>query len=69
MSEDTEGIEKEIEIELSRISVSSFEADDPDTVVSDEALSDSETVSIQWVNTASAFCLKVVQALESLSDE
>lgn len=62
MSEDTEGIEKEIEIELSRISVSSFEADDPDTEVSDEALSDSETVSIQWVNTASAFCLKVVQA-------
>ncbi|XP_009880923.1 PREDICTED: leucine-rich repeat and IQ domain-containing protein 1 [Charadrius vociferus] len=45
MSEDTEGIEKEIEIELSRISVSSFEADDPDTEVSDEALTDSETIS------------------------
>ncbi|PKU49681.1 leucine-rich repeat and iq domain-containing protein 1 [Limosa lapponica baueri] len=44
MSEDIEGIEKEIEIELSRISVSSLEADDPDTEVS-EALSDSETIS------------------------
>ncbi|XP_075604069.1 leucine-rich repeat- and IQ domain-containing protein 1 isoform X1 [Balearica regulorum gibbericeps] len=45
MSEDIEGIEKEIEIELSRISVSSFEADDLDTEVSDEALSDSDTIS------------------------
>ncbi|NXG29101.1 LRIQ1 protein, partial [Dromaius novaehollandiae] len=45
MSEDVERIEKEIEIELSRISVSSFEADDPDTDVSEEALSDSETIS------------------------
>ncbi|XP_061848435.1 leucine-rich repeat and IQ domain-containing protein 1 [Colius striatus] len=45
MSEDTEGIEKEIEIELGRISVSSFEADDTDTEVSDAALSDSETIS------------------------
>ncbi|XP_030321386.1 leucine-rich repeat and IQ domain-containing protein 1 [Calypte anna] len=45
MSEDIEGIEKEIEMELSRISVSSFEANDPDTEVSDEALSDSETIS------------------------
>ncbi|XP_009644626.1 leucine-rich repeat and IQ domain-containing protein 1 [Egretta garzetta] len=45
MSEDIERIEKEIEIELSRISVSSFEADDPDTEVSDEALSDNETIS------------------------
>ncbi|XP_074024391.1 leucine-rich repeat- and IQ domain-containing protein 1 [Numenius arquata] len=45
MAEDFEGIEKEIEIELSRISVSSLEADDPDTEVSDEALSDSETIS------------------------
>ncbi|KAM6381856.1 LOW QUALITY PROTEIN: leucine-rich repeat- and IQ domain-containing protein 1 [Alca torda] len=45
MSEDTGGIEKEIEIELSRISVSSLQADDPDTEVSDEALSDSETIS------------------------
>ncbi|XP_074936809.1 leucine-rich repeat- and IQ domain-containing protein 1 [Phalacrocorax aristotelis] len=45
MSEDIERIEKEIEIELSRISVSSCEADDPDTEVSDEALSDSETIS------------------------
>uniref|UniRef100_A0A8C3J7A5 Leucine-rich repeat and IQ domain-containing protein 1 n=1 Tax=Calidris pygmaea TaxID=425635 RepID=A0A8C3J7A5_9CHAR len=44
MSEDIEGIEKEIEIELSRISVSSLEADDPDTEVS-EALSDSERIS------------------------
>ncbi|XP_065512520.1 leucine-rich repeat and IQ domain-containing protein 1 [Caloenas nicobarica] len=45
MSEDIEGIEKEIEIELSRISVSSFEAEDLDTEVSDEALSDSESIS------------------------
>ncbi|XP_009704447.1 PREDICTED: leucine-rich repeat and IQ domain-containing protein 1, partial [Cariama cristata] len=45
MSEDTEETEKEIEIELNRISVSSFEADDADTEVSDEALSDSETIS------------------------
>ncbi|XP_067146017.1 leucine-rich repeat and IQ domain-containing protein 1 [Apteryx mantelli] len=45
MSEDVERIEKEIEIELSRISVSSFEADDPDTDVPEEALSDSETIS------------------------
>ncbi|XP_010017638.1 PREDICTED: leucine-rich repeat and IQ domain-containing protein 1, partial [Nestor notabilis] len=45
MSEDTEGIEKQIEVELSRISVSSFEADDPDTEVSDGALSDSEMIS------------------------
>lgn len=67
MSEDIEGIEKEIEIELSRISVSSFEAGDPDTEVSDEALSDSETVSIQCC--CFSFCLKVVWALESLSDE
>ncbi|NWW42945.1 LRIQ1 protein, partial [Pedionomus torquatus] len=44
MSEDIEGIEKEIEIELSRISVSSLEADDPDTEVSDE-VSDGETIS------------------------
>lgn len=53
MSEDIEGIEKEIEIELSRISVSSFEAEDPDTEVSDEALSDSESVSIQLAKPAS----------------
>ncbi|KAJ7410317.1 leucine-rich repeat and IQ domain-containing protein 1 [Willisornis vidua] len=45
MSEDIEGIEKEIEIELGRISVTSFEADDPDADVSDEPLSDSETFS------------------------
>ncbi|XP_010166059.1 leucine-rich repeat and IQ domain-containing protein 1, partial [Antrostomus carolinensis] len=45
MSEDTEGIEKEIEIELGRVSVSLFEEDDPDTEVSDEALSDGETIS------------------------
>ncbi|XP_071406048.1 leucine-rich repeat- and IQ domain-containing protein 1 isoform X2 [Pithys albifrons albifrons] len=45
MSEDIEGIEKEIEIELGRISVTSFEADDPDADVSDEPLSDSETIS------------------------
>ncbi|XP_061225335.1 leucine-rich repeat and IQ domain-containing protein 1 [Neopsephotus bourkii] len=44
MSEDTEGIEKEIEVELSRISVSSFEAD-LDTEVSDGALRDSEAIS------------------------
>ncbi|XP_010153668.1 PREDICTED: leucine-rich repeat and IQ domain-containing protein 1, partial [Eurypyga helias] len=45
MSEDIERIEKEVGIELSRISVSSFEADDPDTDVSDEALSNSGTIS------------------------
>ncbi|XP_068792647.1 leucine-rich repeat and IQ domain-containing protein 1 [Struthio camelus] len=45
MSEDAERIEKEIEIELSRISVSSFEADDPETDISEEALSDSESIS------------------------
>ncbi|XP_027761282.1 leucine-rich repeat and IQ domain-containing protein 1 isoform X3 [Empidonax traillii] len=45
MSEDTEGIEKEIEIELGRISLTSFEVDDPDTEASDEPLSDSETIS------------------------
>ncbi|XP_027650037.2 leucine-rich repeat and IQ domain-containing protein 1 [Falco peregrinus] len=45
MSEDTEGIEKEIETELSRISVSSLEADNSDTEVLEEALSDSETIS------------------------
>ncbi|KAJ7408705.1 leucine rich repeat and IQ motif containing 1 [Pitangus sulphuratus] len=45
MSEDIEGIEKEIEIELGRISVTSLEADDPDTEASDETLSDSETIS------------------------
>ncbi|XP_071655766.1 leucine-rich repeat- and IQ domain-containing protein 1 isoform X3 [Patagioenas fasciata] len=45
MSEDIEGIEKEIEIELSRISISSFEAEEPDTEVSDEALSDTESIS------------------------
>ncbi|XP_062424108.1 leucine-rich repeat and IQ domain-containing protein 1 [Rhea pennata] len=45
MSEDVEKIEKEIEIELSRISVSSFEADDPDTDISEEALSNSEPIS------------------------
>lgn len=58
MSEDIEGIEKEIEIELGRISVSSFEADDPDTEVSDEPLSDSETVSIQWAKNASVSAWK-----------
>lgn len=41
-----EEIEKEIEMELGRISVSSFGTDDPDTEVSEEALSDSDTVSI-----------------------
>ncbi|KAM6301689.1 LOW QUALITY PROTEIN: leucine-rich repeat- and IQ domain-containing protein 1 [Podargus strigoides] len=45
MSEDVEGIESEIEIELNRISVSSFEADDSDTEVSDEASVCSETIS------------------------
>nr|XP_054487919.1 leucine-rich repeat and IQ domain-containing protein 1 [Agelaius phoeniceus] len=47
MSEDIEGIEREVEIELGRISVSSFGTDDPepDTEVSEEALSDSETIS------------------------
>nr|XP_026653415.1 leucine-rich repeat and IQ domain-containing protein 1 isoform X3 [Zonotrichia albicollis] len=47
MSENIEGIEREVEIELGRISVSSFGTDDPepDTEVSEEALSDSEPVS------------------------
>lgn len=45
-SEDIERIEKEIEIELDGISVSSFEADDPNAEVSEKALSDSDTVSI-----------------------
>ncbi|NWJ11285.1 LRIQ1 protein, partial [Crypturellus undulatus] len=45
VSEDVERIEKEIEIELSRISISAFEADDPDTDLSEEALSDSDTIS------------------------
>ncbi|XP_015713084.1 leucine-rich repeat and IQ domain-containing protein 1 isoform X2 [Coturnix japonica] len=45
VTEDTEGIEKEIESELSRISVSSFEADDPDTDVSEESVSDTESIS------------------------
>ncbi|XP_065525805.1 leucine-rich repeat and IQ domain-containing protein 1 [Lathamus discolor] len=45
MSEDTEGIDKEIEVELSRISVSSFEADDLDTEVSNGASRDSEAIS------------------------
>ncbi|NWR94972.1 LRIQ1 protein, partial [Furnarius figulus] len=44
MSEDIEEIEKEIETELGRITVTSFEAD-ADTEVSDEPLSDSETIS------------------------
>lgn len=47
-SEDIERIEKEIEIELDGISVSSFEADDPNAEVSEKALSDSDTVSILW---------------------
>lgn len=42
-----EGIEKEVEIELGRISVSSFGTDDPDTEVSEQPSSDSETVSIR----------------------
>ncbi|XP_038011341.1 leucine-rich repeat and IQ domain-containing protein 1 isoform X2 [Motacilla alba alba] len=47
MSEDIEGIEKEVEIELGRISVSSFGTDEtePDTEVSEEPLSDGETIS------------------------
>ncbi|KAM9204448.1 leucine-rich repeat- and IQ domain-containing protein 1 [Mergus octosetaceus] len=45
MSEDIERIEKEIEIELDRISVSSFEADDPNAEVSEKALSDTDTIS------------------------
>lgn len=46
MSEDIERIEKEIEIELDGISVSSFEADDTNAEVSEKALSDTDTVSI-----------------------
>ncbi|XP_041330348.1 leucine-rich repeat and IQ domain-containing protein 1 [Pyrgilauda ruficollis] len=45
MSEDIEGIEKEVEIELGRISVSPFGTDEADTEVSEEALSDSESIS------------------------
>lgn len=52
MSEDIEGIEKEIESELSRISVSSFEADEPDTVVPEESVSDTESVSVHMAYTA-----------------
>lgn len=64
------GIEKEVEIELGRISVSSFGTDDPATEVSEEPSSDSETVSIQWAKTASAVCsTKAVLALESPFDE
>lgn len=54
MSEDIEAIEKELEMELDRVSVSSFGTDDPDSEVSDEPSSDSETVSMQWAKTASA---------------
>ncbi|KAM7057204.1 leucine-rich repeat- and IQ domain-containing protein 1 isoform 3-T3 [Acridotheres tristis] len=46
MSEDIDEIEKEVEMELDRISVSSFGTDDPDSSeVSDEPFSDSETIS------------------------
>uniref|UniRef100_A0A8C3GHB1 Leucine-rich repeat and IQ domain-containing protein 1 n=1 Tax=Cairina moschata TaxID=8855 RepID=A0A8C3GHB1_CAIMO len=45
MSEDIERIEKEIEIELDGISVSSFEADDTNAEVSEKALSDTDTIS------------------------
>ncbi|NXJ09446.1 LRIQ1 protein, partial [Odontophorus gujanensis] len=45
MAEDSEGIEKEIENELSRISVSSFEADEHDTEVSEGSVSDTESIS------------------------
>uniref|UniRef100_A0ACB8FPR1 Uncharacterized protein n=1 Tax=Sphaerodactylus townsendi TaxID=933632 RepID=A0ACB8FPR1_9SAUR len=38
-------LEEEIEIELSKISISSLEADDPDTDLSDETSSDSEPIS------------------------
>ena len=63
MSEETEGIEKEIESELSRISVSSFEADGPDTEVPEESVSDTESVSVQRAHAAFYLCLKVVQDL------
>ncbi|XP_032914757.1 leucine-rich repeat and IQ domain-containing protein 1 isoform X2 [Catharus ustulatus] len=45
MSEDIEAIEKELEMELDRVSISSFGTDDPDSDVSDEPSSDSETDS------------------------
>lgn len=68
MSEDIEGIEKELEIELGRISVSSFGTEDADTEVSEEPLSDSETVSIPWAKSASLVCgVKAVRALETPS--
>ncbi|XP_065599289.1 leucine-rich repeat and IQ domain-containing protein 1 [Cyrtonyx montezumae] len=45
MSADIERIEIEIENELSRISVSSFEADEPDAEVSEGSVSDTESIS------------------------
>ncbi|XP_054845402.1 leucine-rich repeat and IQ domain-containing protein 1 [Eublepharis macularius] len=45
MDDDDIRLEEEIEIELSRISISSLEADDPDTELSAEASSDSEPIS------------------------
>lgn len=58
MSEDIERIEKEIEIELDGISVSSFEADDTNAEVSEKALSDTDTVSILWAHTAFIYAWK-----------
>ncbi|NWI55042.1 LRIQ1 protein, partial [Calyptomena viridis] len=76
MSEDTEGIAKEIETELSRISVTSFEADDPDTEVSDEPLSDSETISdglpesvLSYLNFIKSSNQDAEKMLQDLEDE
>uniref|UniRef100_A0A8C0ULI7 Leucine rich repeats and IQ motif containing 1 n=1 Tax=Cyanistes caeruleus TaxID=156563 RepID=A0A8C0ULI7_CYACU len=77
MSEDIEGIEKEVEIELGRISVSSFGTDDAETEVSDEPWSDSETISedlpesilsyLNFIKSSNQDAAKVI--LQDLEDE
>ncbi|XP_040516219.1 leucine-rich repeat and IQ domain-containing protein 1 isoform X2 [Gallus gallus] len=71
MSEDTEGIEKEIESELSRISVSSFEADGPDTEVPEESISDDLPESVlsylNFIKNRNQDAEKVI--LQDLDDE
>ncbi|XP_018862378.1 leucine-rich repeat and IQ domain-containing protein 1 isoform X1 [Parus major] len=77
MSEDIEGIEKEVEIELGRISVSSFGTDDAETEVSDEPWSDNETISddlpesilsyLNFIKSSNQDAAKVI--LQDLEDE
>ncbi|NXA15859.1 LRIQ1 protein, partial [Sapayoa aenigma] len=76
MSEDIEGIEKEIETELSRISVTSFEAGDADTEVPDEPLSDCETISdglpeslLSYLNFIKSSNQDAEKMLQDLEDE